>query len=132
MIIWTVLCSGSAIDRDSNNVSLFNVLEQVTVSPEAEGAVVPIDYEIVMLWQRDEPDRGEEFEASLYLVTPKGEELEASPFSVDLSEVERSRIRLQSSLFPVRGEGRYWFVIRRQGEDVAQVPLTLRYQEMDQ
>ena len=33
-VIWAVLCENSVIDRDTNNVSLLNVLEQMQLVAE--------------------------------------------------------------------------------------------------
>jgi hypothetical protein len=57
--VWTVFCSSSAIDRDTNQVSLFDLIEQVTVQavePRAAGerGVIPARFQVVTLWTRGE------------------------------------------------------------------------------
>src|SRR3989338_5214550 len=55
--LWSIACSRTSVDRESNNISLFEVLEQLTLSggpiqPGKKG-VVPILFEIVSLWTKE-------------------------------------------------------------------------------
>jgi hypothetical protein len=56
--VWTILCSRAVIDRDTNNMSLLEVIEQLTLgdaSPPVEGeGLAPIQLELVTLWTRRE------------------------------------------------------------------------------
>ena len=60
-IVWGVLCSLSSIDKDRNNISLFNVIDQVNVPKKdllkahkqnKKGLIIPIQHEIVFLCRR--------------------------------------------------------------------------------
>src|SRR3990170_8918177 len=131
--IWTVLCTKSAIDRTSNNISLFEVLEQITATGaavDAEGvAMLPVTCELVTLWSRsrdNQPCRGR---ARLILLSPTDAVINETEYDVDLTVYERTRHRTGINGIPVREWGRYHLrvLVRDEGEadwrTVASVPL---------
>lgn len=131
--VWSVVCTRSATDRETNNISLFEVIEQLNVlGPLPEGANVglPISFELVSLWSRAQPAEAEESTARFTLIAPNGVEIHGQEFAVNLTENIRMRTQLRSVGFPVRGAGRYTFKveIRRAGENwemVARIPVQL-------
>ncbi len=63
------LCSGSSVDQHSNNVTLFNLVEQLNVPPNAPpppGGVIPL--EIHAYWQLSPEEISSEFEMRFSLV----------------------------------------------------------------
>jgi hypothetical protein len=54
--IWTVLCQKSVIDQESNNISLYDVVEKVSVEAEVAKEMkefsFPLSFEIVSLWAK--------------------------------------------------------------------------------
>ena len=62
--VWTVLCQKAPIDRDTNDLSLHSVLEEITLLEEppevsSKGNVVmigPLPMTVVSLWARSEAD----------------------------------------------------------------------------
>lgn len=132
MHIWTVICRGSSIDVESNNVSLFSAMEQIVVPPAANGQVLPIEFEIVSLFQRDDPDTGQLDEMALVLVDPMGNEGPRNSVQVNMVNHQRARIRLRSPVFRIDGAGTYWFEIRGEDDEaVARVPLMILFQDVD-
>lgn len=132
--IWTVVCSNSVIDQDSNNISLQSVIEQlnITGTPPAPGAVpvVPITLEVVTLWAKtnfDEPAQGD---ARVTFLSPSGVPSEQLRFDyhIDLSTYKRNRTRWRINGLPVLGAGPHTFRVELQNEgeewrEVATVPL---------
>jgi hypothetical protein len=56
-----ILCNSSIIDRDSNNVSIFNIIEEINVKPEGifkqnikgkEEEIIPFPFEFFSVWER--------------------------------------------------------------------------------
>jgi len=46
--IWSVLCSRSVIDSETNNVSIQDVIEQITINAEpAENGFLPFPMELI-------------------------------------------------------------------------------------
>lgn len=58
--VWGLLCSLSSIDQERNNISLFNIIEQITLPKdffdkqkrEKVDLMFPLPYEIVLCWKR--------------------------------------------------------------------------------
>lgn len=75
------ICGGSAVDQHSNNVSLFNVVEQVNIAPNAgqpPRGMLPL--EIHAYWRLANPELGSEFETRFVLVADTGLETPSSTF----------------------------------------------------
>lgn len=70
------LCGGSSLDQHSNNVTLFNLVEQVNLPAGVEpppGAVLPLEVHAYFLLGPSELQQG--FELRFALVAPSGLEL---------------------------------------------------------
>jgi hypothetical protein len=70
------LCGGSSLDQQSNNVTLFNVVEQVNLQPGAEpppGAYLPLEVHAYFLISPVELSQS--FDVRFALVAPTGLEL---------------------------------------------------------
>lgn len=133
--VWTALCSGSSIDKVTNNISLFNVVEQIQFEGwEGEPADVPCFLELVTLWSRVELDREGRGEARVILQTPEGSTGISKPQAVDLRPYRRLRSRAQIPTIRIVGPGLYTFVVelRQQNQEewvpVARVPLEVQVQ----
>jgi hypothetical protein len=132
--VWSVVCNRSATDRETNNISLFEVLEQLNVlgplpDPNANIAI-PVQYEVVSLWIRENPAELEESKGRIILVAPNGAEVYTQEFPVDLTENDRMRSQVRAVGLPVRGAGRYLFKVEIQREansweTVARIPVQL-------
>jgi len=132
--VWTVICSRAVIDRDSNNVSLQNILEVLSIkeAPKPQG-VLPIELDVVTLWIREsilEPEIG--YSRTRFL-SPSGKTLGEFESKVDLTEHERSRAKLILQGLPLREEGLYTFrVDMKKTEEgrwrkVAEIPLKVDF-----
>jgi hypothetical protein len=132
--IWRVVCAKSSTDRETNNLSLFDVLEQVNVLgpvPEpGQQAALPMPYELVSLWARSNPAQPEESTARIKLLGPNSATLLTQDFQINLNPFVRVRTQMRALAFPLSGQGRYVFVveIRRTEENwevVAKIPVQL-------
>ena len=144
-VLWAVLCQSSSVDRESNNVSLFNVLEEVRLPasvPEmtgepglTEGALGALgQFQLVILVARSDEGVAEKIRARVRVFPPMAEDpIVTSEFDVDMSEYLRVRQRVNFPGIPASRQhgpvaGTYDFVIdsRRgdqQWEEMARVPL---------
>ena len=122
--VWSVLCLKSVIDSESNNISLIDVLEQLNLvglplpSPE-DRIVVPVQYEMVSLFTRDDDGQPARGEMRLTLFGPSGRALdEPNVVQIDLSVHERLRQRTRLAGLPIAGPGCYSFHVeyRNEGE----------------
>lgn len=119
-VIWAILCQSTVIDRYTNNVSLFNVIEEITIPstpPQGAsgrggmGAGAAVVFQLVSLWVRSDlavPERGY---GRIRLATPDNQISTGQEFEVDLTQFLRLRQRTHMSTLPIRGEGIYRFMI---------------------
>ena len=119
-IIWTILCQNSVTDAETNNISLFNVVEEVrlpaqppqSLSEAVSRNISPAVLELVVLWVRsdmDSPEKGYgrvKVTQSQGVETPIGQE-----FEVDLTRFLRVRSRLRLAGLPISDEGHYLFKV---------------------
>lgn len=131
--VWSVLCNRSSIDRETNNISLFEILEQLTIHGwDGQPGVLGGSLELVSLWSRIELDRPGRGEARLLLLTPAGNTPISQSYSIDLREYHRLRNRHRMSGIPIEGPGLYIFVVEFRQQDqeqwieAARVPLEVR------
>jgi hypothetical protein len=127
--IWTVICSDVVIDRDTNNVSIINVLEQLNIPEEAiQDEGLPIGIEIVSLWIRKNLNKPSKGFSRLSLLAPNNEVIKSVESEIDLTKYERLRARGIFQGFPFKGDGVYKFLVeyKSHGEKwskVASIPL---------
>jgi hypothetical protein len=139
--VWTVLCSRAVIDRESNNVSLLEVVEQINairepIAPATPGelAALPVQMEVVSLWERSNLDLGGVNEGRIELVGPNGESLAEAMFRIDVTAHARQRVQLKIAGLPITGSGRYYiYTFHRSNEGqewqrVSQTPLQVELQ----
>ncbi len=146
--VWSVLCDRSVIDKSSNQVSLLNVVESLTLfmdgeeleklrRSESDSAELPAfrrRMHFVTWWVRSDLDTPETVPIRVVLISPGGERGEAAHATVDLSENSSYRIQIAIDGLRFLGEGRYWLAVEEQRgpeewHEVARVPLRLTLRE---
>jgi hypothetical protein len=131
--VWSVLCSQTVTDAQTNNVSLFNVIEQLAVTikdkPEGSVAFLPMPLEVMTLWERGEHEQEAMGKATVDVLDATGERLGGSDMVVDVSKAHRCRSRLLMNGIRITTSGRYVLrVALREDDDdhsrvVAEIPL---------
>lgn len=141
--IWSVLCRRSIIDNETNNISLNDVLEQLTVGVKAKQQVapmpevinIPIDYEVVSLWLRGDEKGHVQVDTEIEIMQPNGKSAKTFPQKIDMPEkIQRSRTRYRINGFVVTMPGRYWFKVKIKEKDgqfkiVSEMPLDINIQK---
>lgn len=137
--VWSILCGQSTVDSQSNNASLFNIIEQVSLNKtffdaiaEKEMGLAQVPMELVTLWKRrdlNNKDR-QTIEVKCVVVDSAGKELAAVEYSAELtSEKRRLRSNLKFSGIPVsKNVGEYHLnILQKTGsgkyEMVGSVPV---------
>ena len=138
--VWTVLCSHAVIDRDSNNVSLLDVIEQLNIrdrSSSEKSIVFSLDpmtlsLDLMTLWARSDIDVPAQGRGRVTFLSPSGEVSDGPfEFGVDLSQHRRIRTRGSFKALHVTEPGRYLFRVELQNEgetewcQVAMIPLEI-------
>lgn len=139
--IWSVLCNESVINQDDNNISIHGVLEQLSVSlslrkeagklPKKFG--IPLNYEIVSMWQRNKDSQSAKAEIAYILVDSENKKLLESTLMIEIPKTSRRfRSRMKIRGIPLTKEGDYTFrvKIKEEGSDtfylVAELPLEVK------
>ena len=130
--VWTVVCSRAVIDRESNNVSLQNIIEQINIRGEPiPDTVIAVQLEVVTLWVRADFDVPSQATTRLTFLSPFGNVLGSFGSDIDLSEYERFRARAKFEALPMPEPGHYAFRMefKNKGEsewhEVATIPLKI-------
>ena len=118
-VIWAVLCERVVIDRETNNLSLFNVVEEVQVPAQQprsltevlDESVIPISFELVVLWVRSELQLPEKGFGRVRVLLPGDKDDLIQEYEVDLTKFLRLRSRLRLLGLPAGGEGVYLFKV---------------------
>ena len=139
--IWTVLCSQSITNAETHNVSLIEVLEQLTISgsppSEEEGGLVAGSFEIITLWARAQDDQPSRGRARILMRLPSGSETQGLEYEVDVVSHQRARVKSIIPGLPLRESGEYQFHVQlwdnEQAEwaDVANIPLQIVFTSLD-
>lgn len=145
-VIWAILCQNSVIDGDTNNVSLFNVVEELTLPappPEAPrgrqltvGLTLAPLFQLVVLWTRSNQEVPEQARGRVRLLLPNDQEAVNQEFEVDLTQYLRLRNRINIAAFPVGPEGIYRFVVEgmtgtSEWAQMFELPLRVVFQRQD-
>lgn len=133
--IWSILCRRSVIDRETNVISLFDVVEQLeaiieSVQPTA-GVLISEQLDFVTLWQRVPQDQPARARSRLTLLRPSGEPVRSEEMELDLSAHTRLRSINRIHGLGITGAGTYVFRVelRNEGESnwsqITNIPLQL-------
>ena len=139
--IWSVLCKESVIDKVDNNVSIHGVLEELSILlapvketgklPEKFG--IPMNYEIVSLWQRSKEVESVKAEIEYIFIDLENNELFKNTQRIEISKTSRRhRSRMKITGMPLSKEGDYTFQVKvkEEGADTfylaAELPLEVK------
>ena len=135
-----LVCRGVSVDAETNVLSLFDLLEEVqaTINLPADEAlssqgavVVPLQYVVVALIGRSDPDVAENFVLRYQIQGPSTKALGEVHFNVDLTSHQRVRTIHRAAAIPIEKSGIHQFVFAYQtaGEDtwneIARYPMQI-------
>jgi hypothetical protein len=153
--VWSVLCLRGIVDAETQQITLFEVVEKLTITATrdavkrdieeatAKGKVPLMTHpmQIVSWWVRSEHDVPEEGALRLRVLSPSGEGPQAGPFPINLRDNHGFRFSAKNPAVPIHNIedlGKYWWYIMEQrtgeGEEdwetVARLPLKVELQEV--
>jgi hypothetical protein len=130
---WTVVCSKTIIDSDSNNISL-DVTEQIKIQvssiTENQTIVIPgFTLIIASLWYQDNPSKPEKGISRIKYLDPSGSELGIFNIDLNLEKQRRLRTRVNFSSIPIKVAGWHFFVVEQKKAnkwiEVARIPYEI-------
>ena len=130
--VWSLVCSRAVVDTESNNISIQNILERITVDAEPRpDLAIPVDHEVVSSWTRHDlsaPARGQ---MRILWVAPSGQTVRSYTQTADLTEHANLRTRVRFPSMPYVELGRHFVCVELQDEGagawrrVAAIPLEM-------
>lgn len=140
--LWTLVCKSSSIDNETNNVTLFNVIEEIgfLINPVtgnalnfAEKKTIPLDIELISLWKRGSSSGNLTADVKIELLDPKNVVMQEIPYKIEFKpQHERMRTRIRISSINVTSQGEYNFsiLLKEQGGksfvEVARAPIVIK------
>ncbi len=135
--VWSILCEKSAIDNETNILSIFSCVEEISLTLDkqkmpADGKmIIPANFQLVSFWSREANQAEEELKIKIELIGPSGQLLNQFNNSFKLkSGVLRFRNRINIAGLPIVGEGRYYLKIwQEKGENsnlVSELPVDVK------
>jgi len=121
---WTVICKESSLDQETNNISLFKVLEQLNVNLNKEDFAklkglkpgqsigVPLEFEVVTVWDK-KGKKEESANVRVMIFDPNGKELASNDHLIKL-QADKRRLRVNNKIkgFPLTVSGDYVLVVK--------------------
>lgn len=139
-VTWAIICESAVTDQETNNISLFNLLDEMQLPEPPDPAteqsppvMAAVQLLMVALFSRSDLERGEKEQARITINFPTAIEAQALPtFEIDLENAHRLRAKFNIAGFPVAGEGIYHFRIQQLNcdgdwSDLYEVPLQVSY-----
>lgn len=146
--VWSVLCRRVVIDNHSNNLSLFDVFEQISLTVKKTGATdggpnqspdklisVPFDYTLVSLWTKANSDKPAKANVKLELLDPNNKQLNEETFKIEIvdgSKRLRNTIQIQNLVLTKSGIYNFRVSVKNADDEkytaVANLPLEVNMQ----
>ncbi len=121
--IWSIICTNSVTDQDTNNISLFNLVEKYTVKisrietekiKDKEKMIIPFEQEIISRFIKKRKNENAIFDMRIDIMSPtkkvfKGNEEKTINFD---KKFENIRVRNKITNILVEKSGLYNFIIK--------------------
>ena len=114
--MWSVFCTASSIDQQTNNVTLFSVIEQINATRKKDaplidvknGEPLPVQMELVTLWRKLGLDEKISASCDYVLISPLGKEIARQNVPIEISSIsKRLRTKMQINGIRATGPGYY-------------------------
>jgi len=135
--VWGLLCSLSSVDQERNNISLFNVIDQVSLPSgffieqknQNKPLSIPLEHEVVILWKRtlgiEFSDEQLSLAWKLKVIDPIGKVIYENFISLILKKGAkrlRSRVKMNGFIATIPGQYVYRIeLVQSEKEDFTRV-----------
>ena len=137
--LWTIICSKSVVDSTSNQLSLFDCIDEITVNfSNAEDIKkpiknIPINFEIVSLWLNENISLVRKLDFVIEIIDPEGKTLKVIEKEA-IFEKNKKRLRtiMKISGLSITTEGKYLFRVKYKEADndfiiATETPVDIRF-----
>lgn len=145
-LFWAMVCGSSSVDQNTNNLSLFNVFEEITVNnlsaqiPQGQQQIKPGDtiavlfpHEVITVWSRDDVNQEARAEMKVEFIDPSGKVLFSNnPAILFEDKKQRMRIIMKINGMQITKPGLYRYVISLKtladasAKEVATLPIMVK------
>lgn len=123
--IFSTICNRTSIDKETNSLSIFNIIEQITIISEPDKTVrIPLYFEVISQWTRSDENVPCIGTAKAYMCDPVGTSNMLVEINIDLTKNFFARTIIRISGIELRGPGMYKFHIDLKTENDAWSPIT--------
>jgi hypothetical protein len=142
---WAILCAGTSVDQRNNNVTLFNLIEELKIKKDVipklpvkkEGhSVLPVHMELAVCWSREDVGTALLFEVLVSFISPKGRVIARMINPTEIaSDKLRTRLILGIEALGIEEEGNYKFEIKAKlkgdpnFKKYSEVPLLIKFKD---
>jgi len=138
--IWSIICRSSSVDIDTNIISLFEIVEEITITSNLNtpnqiserSNIVPFPFELVSFWERFTDVKDVlSLKMKISVVNPSEEEKEQAQLSFNFPVgKKRMRVRIKVPGLSFTKYGLYTFKIYLEEDNkfnlVQEIPLEIK------
>lgn len=121
--IWSIICTSSITDQNTNNISLFNLVEKYAVKISKEDAkkikdknklIIPFKQELISRFLKNIKNENVIFDMRIDIINPEGKTLEGKEVKTINFDKKFQNIRIKNIIntMPFVGSGLYYFSIK--------------------
>lgn len=143
--VWSIICSSSILDSETNNLTLSNLIEKITIDiPEdelkkikeakSEGILFPMNFEVVSRFRKIDKDKDvPPFSYQIVMQNPEGKTmLSSNEQQINFPKgIYNMRVRTRLNQLPIQKTGDYFISIQTKDsgsdkfEEVYLIPLEM-------
>ena len=137
--IWSVIFNRAVVDSNTNSISLFDGVDEITVNfssleeMQKPGKNIPVHFTVISLWKDDDSSRVRKFDYIIELVDPGNKKI-AEFTNSPIFDQGKKRLRTITEMngMMVTEEGEYNFVIKYREKEgkfvvVAKLPIEVKF-----
>ncbi|MDD5721080.1 MAG: hypothetical protein PHT16_01360 [Candidatus Pacebacteria bacterium] len=121
--VWSIICSNSLLDKDTNNLSFFNAIEKFTFKIQEselekikkdnkEDIIFQIPFQVVSRFARQDTGKVETLDYKVMLISPEGKIISTSNQKLAIEKnIKNFRVRTNFQSLPVSKSGDYLIAI---------------------
>lgn len=132
--LWSILCQDLSIDQNTNNVSLFNIVEEVKFELKMDEVdklknnptfdltkpmILPFKSNLIILWRNSVTNQTAKFPVKILLKDPKGKTIQEINNNYEFKDgKERLRSVIALNGIPLTEPGEYTYSIMTKRDDI--------------